>query len=131
MRLIVLIHAACGEDSTMDICLEAGVCQVKRTDGVGPHRLRLILFTPVDVGSASASSSVEDVGWFGQEELRKDSLSIFHADRRGVDFFSLFLQEALQMPSNPSVASPYEKARLTMAICLAACHCDESADCVV
>lgn len=58
MRLIVLIHATRGEDSAMDIRLEADVCQVKRTDGVGSHRLRLILLTPVDVGSASASSSV-------------------------------------------------------------------------
>lgn len=65
VRLVVLIHAARGEDSAMNIHLVAGVCQVERTDGIGSHRLRLIIFTPVDVGPASASSSVKDVRWLG------------------------------------------------------------------
>lgn len=130
VRLVVLIHAASSEDGTMDLGLEAGICQVQCADDVGSYRLGLVVFTPVNIWSPSASGSIQNVCWPDEKEFRKHSLSIFHTDCCSVNFLALLLQKALQLTRNPTIASPYEEAwRLEMVIktviCFPSCHCHE------
>lgn len=128
VRLVVLIHTASSEDGTMDLGLKAGICQVQRANDIGSYRLGLVVFTPVDIWSSSASGSIQNVCWPGKEEFRKHSLSIFHTDCCSVDFLALLLQKALQLTGNPTVASPYEEAWLLLldiVVCFPIRHCHE------
>jgi hypothetical protein len=96
----------------MDLGLEAGICQVQCANDVGSYRLGFVVFAPVDIWSPSASGGIQNVRWPDEEELRKHSFPVFHADCRGVNFLALLLKKAFQLTSNPTIASPYEEAWL-------------------
>lgn len=69
-----------------------------------------MVLAPVDIGTSRAAGSIEDVGGLDALELGDDSLAILHADRRGVDFLALLLEDRLQVTGDPALATPDEEA---------------------
>lgn len=78
--VVVGIDTASGKDSDVNALLVTAIGQVNGTDNVVSDGLLLVVLAPVNVGSASRSSSIEDVGWLVFVELSDDSFSVLHAD---------------------------------------------------
>lgn len=110
VRIVVLVDAASGKDSNVNALEEAAVGQVQCADNIGTHRLLLVVLAPVDIGTSRAAGSIEDVGGLDALELGDDSLAVLHADRRGVDFLALLLEDRLQVTGDPALATPDEEA---------------------
>jgi len=109
VAVIVCIDAASGKDSDVNALLVAAIGQVKSTDNIVSNGLLLVVLAPVNIRSASGTSSIEDVGRLVFFELSNDSFSVLHANRRRVDLLALALEESLQVASNPSFTTPDEE----------------------
>jgi hypothetical protein len=123
--IVVLVDAAGSKDGAVDALLKAGVCQVKRSNDIGPHGSLLVVFAPVNVRPACAAGSVQDVGGLDAVQLGQDSLTVLHANGCAGDFLSLLLQECLQVAGNPALTAPDQEAvRRAAAIGTVGSHCD-------
>lgn len=106
--LIVGVDASSGEDSAVNLLLEAAIGQVDGTDYVASHSSLLVVLAPIDIGAASAASTVQDVGWLDLLELCNNSLAVLHADSGRGNLLALGLKESLEVTSNPALTSPDE-----------------------
>jgi len=86
--LVVGVDTASGEDGDVNSLQVTAVGQVQCTNNVVSDGLLLVVLTPVDIGAASRTGSVEDVGWLDSLELSNDLLSVLHADGGGEDLLS-------------------------------------------
>jgi len=106
VAIIVGVDASSGKDSNVDALLVADICQVQGTDNIISNGLFLMVLTPIDVGSASRTSSVEDVGGLVFLDFSNNSFSVLHANGGREDLLALALEESLQVTSNPSFTTP-------------------------
>jgi len=126
--LIVGVDTSSGKDCDVDSLQVTAIGQVQCANNVVTDGLLLVILTPIDVGAASGTGSVEDVGWLDSLKLSKHLLSVLHTDGGGEDLLSwgkqlvslqastahsfwgawltLALEEGLQVASNPSLSSP-------------------------
>lgn len=108
--LVVLVDAARRENGDVNALEEAAVGQVEGANDVGTHRVFFVVLAPVDVGPPRAAGGVEDVGGLDALKLGYDGLAVLHADRRGVYFLALLLEDRLEVPGYPALAAPDEEA---------------------
>ena len=86
--LIVGVDAAGSEDGDVNALQEAGIGQVQGANDIVSDGVLLVVLTPVDVGAASGTSSVEDVSGLDLLQLGDDSFAVLHADGGGVNLLS-------------------------------------------
>ena len=99
------LEAVC-VDCAVNVLKETTVGQVESTDDIASDSLLFVIFTPVDIRTAGTTSTVEDVGGLDLSEFLHDGFSILHSNSGSKDHLALALQKGLQVPSNPSFASP-------------------------
>ncbi len=110
MGIVIVVDASSGEDGAVNATQEAAVSQVQSPNDIRTHRLLLMVFAPVDIGSSSTASAVQYMGWTNLLQLRLDGLSVLHTNRCRINFVALALQDLLKMAGNPALASPDEKS---------------------
>lgn len=66
----------------------------------------LVVLAPVDVWSAGAAGTVEDVGWADAFEHFHHAFTVFHPHCCRRDRLALAFQELVQMSSDPAIAAP-------------------------
>jgi len=81
----------------------AGLEKDERAGDVGVEGFRLMGFTPVDVGAAGFSGTVDDYIWFVFVEFVENGLKVADIGLTGNDRFSLVGEELLEML--PKIAS--------------------------
>ena len=102
-------RTACGKDGDVYIQKEATICEVQGADGVAPNGGLLVVLTPVDIRSAGAAGTIENMGGFRTLQFSEDSFAIFHADRSCLDLLALTEQELIQLTSYPSLSTPNQE----------------------
>jgi len=117
VAVVVGVDASSGKDSDVNALQVAGVSQVQGTDNVVSDGLLLVVLAPVDIGSASGTSSIEDVGGLIFLELSNDTFSVLHANSGSEDLLALALEESLQVTSDPSFTTPNEEDVLRRHVC--------------
>lgn len=88
VAVIVGVDASSGKDSDVNALQEAAVCQVEGTDNIVSDGLLLVVLAPIDVRSASGTSSIKDVCWLVFLELSNDSFSVLHANGGSEDLLA-------------------------------------------
>ena len=68
------------EDGDMDAEYEAAVRQVQSTNDIASDSSFLVVLAPIDVWSACATSTIEDVCRLDAFEHLRYSFTVFHAD---------------------------------------------------
>jgi len=97
------------EDSDMYAEHKAAVCQVQGANDIASDGGLPVILTPVDVRSARATSTIENVGWFDSFKHFHDISPVFHADRRLLDGLALAFEELVQVACDPTVTTPDEE----------------------
>jgi hypothetical protein len=106
--LVIGVDAASGEDREVNLLEEANICQVEGSNDIAADGLLLVVFAPINIGAAGATSTVQDVGGLDLLDLLNHSLAVLHANCGGEDLLALALEEGLEMASDPSLATPDE-----------------------
>lgn len=88
MGLIVGVDTAGGEDGDVNALQITAVGQVEGTNDIVSDGLLLVVLAPINIWSAGRSSRVEDVGGLDSLQLGNDSLTILHANGRGVNLLA-------------------------------------------
>lgn len=104
--VIVEIDTARGKDSAVDSLEPTAVGEVDGSNDIGAHGSLLVIFTPVNVGSACAASGVKHMCGFDTLEFGHDSLTVLHANSSCIDFLAIGLKKRFEVASDPSLASP-------------------------
>lgn len=65
-RVFLVVHkdATCCVDGTMNVSLIAQIGKIQGSNHVGPDGFWFVVFTPVDVGTSSNASGIQDMGRF-------------------------------------------------------------------
>jgi len=74
--VVVRKDAACGKVGEVNASAFANVSYVERTQHVGPQRVNLVAFAPVDVWSPSDACSANDVRWLECVNLGLDACTV-------------------------------------------------------
>jgi hypothetical protein len=85
---------------------EATVCQIQSADDVAANGGFLVVLAPVDVRSACAAGTVEDVGWTDALEHLHHAFTVFHPDCGLRDSLALAFEELVQMACDPAITTP-------------------------
>ncbi len=112
MLLVIGIDTASCKDGAVDVLEEAAVGQIEGTDNVAANRLLLVILAPVDIGTSSATGTVENVSWLDLLEFCDDGLPVLHTNGGGENLLALTLQKGLEMTRNPPLTSPDEVDRV-------------------
>lgn len=86
--IIVCVDATGGKDSDVNALQEAAVGQVQGANDIVSDGILLVILAPVDIGSASGASSVEDVCRLDSLQFGDDGFAVLHADCGGVYLLS-------------------------------------------
>lgn len=108
--LIILVDASSRKYGAVNTSLGTLIGQRQSANDVGANSLLLVVLAPVDVGSASAASGVEDVRGLDLVEHLGDTSGILHADGGAGDLLALLLEELLEVASHPALSAPDEEA---------------------
>lgn len=101
---IILENAASGIINQDQASLTAHIGQGQGSDHIGSNGLDLMRFAPIDVGAASDSSSVEDMGWLDSGDISLEGGAVLEAARAVSEIDTLLLAEVAKQTANP--ASP-------------------------
>jgi len=97
VRLIILINATRSIDGNMDSLQVTSIGQVQSTDDIASDGLLLIIFTPIDIWTAGATGTIENVCWLDPLEFGNDSFSVLHAYCGCVNLLSLAFKDCFQV----------------------------------
>jgi len=118
VRLIILVNTTRSIDGSMDSLQETSIGQVQSTDDIASDGLLLVIFAPINIGTAGATSTVENVCWLDPLEFGDDSFSVLHAHCGCVNLLSLAFKDGFQMACNPTFSTPDQKDGFLRSHCL-------------
>ncbi len=90
----------------MDSKYRAAVRKIESANDIAPDCGLLVVFAPVDIRSARAAGTVENMGGSDPFELFHYSFTVFHPDGCHRNNLALTLEKLVQMSCNPSIAAP-------------------------